>query len=403
MTTFVVVFLIQMRQSLFVCLISFNFLFAQNMKTTVDDNNVFAFKLFERLKGEHNLFYSPFSISSALAMTYAGARGETEKQMSHVLCFGGQEELHKSYEKIMQSIESDNGDGIKLNIANSLWAEKAYTFLASYTDLLKTRYHTHAGTFDFVDGPEKVRKKINAWVEQETNDKIKDILPSEAINAQVRLVLVNALYFRGEWANKFNVQATHKDAFYLTEKDTVHTEFMNNLGNFHYYEDEKYQVVELPYKGNKVSMMIFLPNGKNKLTRIDEDFKYSYYAGITDSLKIAKVRITIPKFKTTESFNLSKMLSDMGMPNAFHNADFSGMTGNKDLYVSLILHKAFLDINEKGTEAAASAAVVMTETAERPMAFKDFKADRPFILVIKDNVTGTILFIGEIKNPTKTE
>ncbi|MGP8214694.1 MAG: serpin family protein [Bacteroidia bacterium] len=375
---------------------------AQSITTTVNGNNEFAFKLFAEINnGSHNLFYSPFSISSALAMTYAGAREETEMQMSKVLCFGKQQDsLNTNFEKIINGIESDTASGLRLNIANSLWVQKKYQFLDSYFDIVKTNYLSELNNVDFATETEKTRNEINGWVEQKTNYKIKDLLPEKSISSNTELVLVNALYFKGEWTYKFSEKATRKDIFHLNENDTVSADFMNIMEYYNYYQDEKFQVVELPYKGNKVSMIVFLPVKKDNMKSADKEFDYKYYTSAIKSLKPEKVRLSLPKFNTTESFDLGDTLKKMGMPMAFSPlADFSGMTGKKGLFISKILHKSFIDVNEEGTEAAAATAVVMKMTATRPSPFKVFKADHPFMFILRDNTTGGILFMGEIINP----
>ncbi|MGP8215436.1 MAG: serpin family protein [Bacteroidia bacterium] len=387
----------------------FNTINAQTIEITVDSNNVFAFKLFNVLKSDHNLIFSPFSISSALAMTYAGARGETEKQMSHVLCFGMQQEpLHNNFESIIKTIEMDNGDSIRLNIANSLWAQNSYHFLDSYFTLVKTNYHNELNYVDFINEPEKARLDINSWVEQKTNDKIKDLLPEGSIDGMVRLVLVNALYFHGAWKWAFNPISTRKDIFYLNRTDTVLTDFMENMeerqhyvAEYNYYEDNKFQVVEIPYNNDKLAMLIFLPNEIGDINEMENNFTLGYYTRVLRHMKADLVNLSIPKFKTTMDFNLANTLSKMGMPIAFADtANFSGMTGNKDLYISEVFHKAFINVTEQGTEAAAATAIVMSaQSASIPPPTKTFKADHPFIFILFDYDTGTILFMGELKNP----
>jgi serpin B len=379
---------------------------AQSIEQTVDSNNVFAFKLFNQLKGDHNLIYSPFSISSALAMTYAGAHTETEKQMSNVLCFGmGQEKLHKNFEKVMKDIEADNADSLRLKVANSLWAQKSYHFLAPYFELVKTKYHSELAYLDFTE-PEKARDTINGCLERKTNDRIKDIIPEGMLNGETKLVLVNALYFKGQWMNPFIKAFTRKNVFTTAKGDTVSTLFMNNgKDDFFYFEDEQYQVLELPYKGNKVSMLIFLPREKKDFKNMDKGFDYTYYKRIIPMLKKEVVDISLPKFKTTYKFSLNNMLAKMGMPLAFEqgHADFSGMTGNKDLFISNVLHEAFIEVTEAGTEAAAATAVVGRLTSAGFRNPLIFNADHPFMFVISDNTSGSILFMGQVVNPKQEE
>ncbi len=380
-------------------IVFFNLVGAQGIKSAVDSNNVFAFKLYANLKGNHNLFYSPFSISSALAMTYAGAKGETEKQMSKTLHFNPKHDsLNSHFEKIITTITADTANGIQLSIANSLWAQNKFHFLNTYTDLIKQFYLSQVNNVDFADV--KTRDEINGWVEKKTNNKITDLLPKGSINGNTKLVLVNALYFHGEWAAKFKTAFTTKDFFYRSSKDSVSADFMHMTEYNNYYEDSKFNVVEIPYKNNKASMLVFLPVNSSKMRTMQKDFTFKYYTQVINSLKNEKVSLSLPKFKVTMNFDLSDTLKKMGMPLAFiAQADFSGMDGSKDLFISKVLHKAYIAITEDGTEAAAATAVIKTIGMAPPTPMKHFKADHPFMFIIKDNATGSILFMGQINNP----
>lgn len=270
--------------------------------------------------------------------------------------------------------------------------------------LVKSNYQAETKNVNFVDDSErqKTLREINVWVEKKTNDKIKDLLTQSDLTSLTRLVLVNAIYFYGDWENPFQKSETVPNDFLISEKNKVKVPFMNETGRYNYYEDSKIKAIEMPYKGNKASMVIFLPNAYDGIIDFEKIFDFNYYQDIISTVQSNQVRLSFPKFQTTFKINLGNTLSQMGMPLAFSPgaADFSGMTGNKDLCISEVIHQAFIDMTEKGTEAAASTAVIMKYTSVMPSTdIKIFNADHPFVFVIKDNQSGSILFMGKIMNP----
>jgi len=368
-----------------------------------EGNNKFAFKLFGEMKTEpgKNLVCSPFSISAALAMTYAGARNETAVQMSRTMNFARDEAFHPGFKQLLDRLDAVADGKIKLNIANGLWAQKDYKFLDPYFRLVKSDYGSELKNVDFTNDAEreKTRKEINGWVERETNDRIKDLIGQGDLKSQTRLVLVNAIYFYGDWAEPFKKESTASKDFFLETGTPVNVPFMNNRGRYRYYEDAKIKAIEIPYRDNSASLVIFLPDVPDGLAAFD----YEYYAWIIASLQPGEVRLSLPKFQSTSKIYLGSTLSQMGMPLAFSAAaDFSGMTGNHDLCISEVIHQAFIDVDEKGTEAAAATAVIMKMTSAAPSPdLKVFNADHPFVYCIKDNVTGSILFMGRVMKPGK--
>ncbi|MCX6286166.1 MAG: serpin family protein [Bacteroidetes bacterium] len=379
---------------------------AQNIQGIVEGNNKFAFKLFNELKNSNsqNLFYSPFSISTALAMTYAGARGETALQMSRTLDFPSGGKFHSDYKYLMEKLKQGSGGSITLDIANGLWAQKDFKFLDSYFELVTSNYSSKLNNVDFKDEMERetTRKSINTWVEQITRDKIKNLISPADLDSQTRLVLVNAIYFYGDWANAFEKQETRPRDFFLSGQVPVNVPFMNERGRYNYFEDTEIQAIEIPYKDNTASMVIFLPNKKEGMDEFEKSFGYKYYADVITAFQSTDVSLSLPKFKTTYKILLAGTLAKMGMPLAFSkdDADFSGMTGNDTLYISEVIHQAFINVDEKGTEAAAATAVIMEAKIANPFPqMKFFNADHPFIFLIKDNSTGSILFMGKIMNP----
>jgi len=391
--------------SILACLIPI-MLNASNPQGVVEGNNMFAFKLFHQVQGgtTGNQFYSPFSISTALAMVYAGARNETALQMSQTLNFDPSEKFHSEYKHLLSELHEGANGKIKLNIANGLWAQKDFKFLNSYFDIVKSNYNSELKNVDFKDNTEReaTRNDINAWVERNTNNKIRNILSQGDLNAMTRLVLVNAIYFYGDWATPFKKELTKTKDFTLIDGTKATVPFMNLGDRYNYYEDSKIQALEIPYQDNKASMVILLPNTTDGIAELGKSLDYKYYQEIIESLQITDVSLSLPKFKMDFKFELGGTLSQMGMPLAFSpdGADFSGMTGSRDLYISKVIHQAFIKIDEVGTEAAAATAVVMSMgMSQHHVEPKIFNADHPFVFLIKDNSTGSILFIGAIMKP----
>jgi serpin B len=373
----------------------------------VEGNSVFAFNLYRLLSEEEgNLFYSPYSISAALAMTYAGARGNTEKQMADTLQFYlSQNQLHPAFNSLDQELASrgegakgKDGEGFRLNIVNAIWGQKDYAFLVSFLDTLAENYGAGLRIVDFINETEPSRITINDWVSDETEGRIKDLIPQGAISQMTRLVLTNAIYFNAAWQYPFEEDATSPGIFYLLNGEELTVSMMEQQESFSYVEGDNYQVVELPYDGRELSMVIILPDS-GQFETFEEAMEYEQVKGIIESLEGQEVKLTMPKFEFDASFSLKKTLTDMGMPVAFsEEADFSGMTGKKDLFISDVIHKAFVSVDEAGTEAAAATAVIMELTAmpETPV---EVTLNRPFIFLIRDIDTGAILFVGRVMNP----
>nr|AGF93411.1 serpin 1 precursor [uncultured organism] len=366
----------------------------------VNGNNQFVFDLYRKISGEEgNLFYSPYSISLALAMTYAGARGETEKQISDVLNFDlAQNDLHTAFNALDQNLGSkEKPENFKLNIANAFWGQENYHFEENYLDTLALNYGAGLGLLNFEKDTEKSRRIINEWVENKTENKIEDLLPKGAIKPSTRAVLTNAIYFLAKWQNPFPESNTKDGDFTLLNGEEIQVPLMFQTSNFRYVEGESYKAVELPYNVQDMSMMVILPE-KGHFSGFEKTLSDQKLESIIKNMESREVDLTMPKFEFEKSLNLSKILIDMGMPVAFGGrANFSGMTGDRSLFIDEILHKAFVSVDEKGTEAAAATAVVMTETSVVPTV--EMSIDSPFIFLIRDNETDTILFFGRVLNP----
>lgn len=376
-----------------------------DLQTLVKGNNAFALDLYAQLKTqEGNLFLSPYSISTALAMTFAGARENTEKQMAQVLHFTlEQKRLHSAFSSSETQLKDYVEEGIKLDIANALWLQTGYNFLKDFLELTEKHYDAGLNHVDFAKDSEAARRKINIWVEQKTNDKIQKLIKPGMITSITRLVLTNAIYFKGEWTNQFEEELTQENPFYITPEATVDVPMMNQEDRFKYFESDELQVIEVPYKGDDLSMVILLPIKKDGLTELEDSVNTDRLQEWMNALAWRQVTVFFPKFTMTCEFKLGSVLADMDMPIAFtEEADFSGMTGEKDLFISRVVHKAFVDVSEEGTEAAAATGVLMEHlSVVEPTPPTVFRADHPFIFMIRDNHSGSILFIGRVVDPSK--
>jgi len=373
----------------------------------VEGNSAFAFELYQALKGEEgNLFYSPHSISVALAMTYAGARGETAQQMAATLQFLlEQERLHPAFNWLDVELASrgegaqgKDDEGFRLNIVNAIWGQKDYGFLPTFLDVLAENYGAGLRILDFMNETEKSRLTINDWVSDQTEERIKDLIPEGVITSLTRLVLTNAIYFNAAWEYPFNEDVTADGHFYLLDGGQVIVPMMKQTEAFGYTDGEGYQAVELLYDGGELSMVILLPAPGN-FEAFEEGLQAQQVCDIISGLQFTGVALTMPKFEFDSEFSLTDTLAGMGMPIAFSGAaDFSGMTGSPDLFISEVLHKAFVSVDEAGTEAAAATAVIVGETAI-PGQPVEVTIDHPFIFLIRDIETGAILFVGHVMNP----
>ena len=389
---------------LFLLILSFSLSMDNNTAIISASNNAFGIDLYKKLITEErgNIFISPYSISSALAMTYAGARGNTEKQMAKVLYFNlPQEDIHKAFSSLNAYFNSPN-KSYQLAIANALWGQANYPFQKEFINLLNKYYEAGFNEVDFVndENREKARLTINKWVEDKTNNKIKELIHPEDISALTRLILVNAIYFKGKWQNQFDPKETRDMPFNLENKKKINVPMMHQEGKFNYTEDEKVQVLELPYSEKELSMVIFLPKEGISLSDFEKELSIERVNKLLSNLSQEKVDVYIPKFKMEKRYILNKILIDLGMSDAFDMmlADFSGMTESKDLYISKVIHQSFVEVNEEGTEAAAATAVIMSGKSIAPMII-EFKADRPFLFIIRDIKTNTILFMGRFVEP----
>jgi serpin B len=368
----------------------------------------FAFTLYQQLIAEPdaaNLFYSPFSVSQALAMTWAGAKGDTASQMADALHFTlAPEKLHPAMNALDLALASrgqgalaKDGQPFRLAVANALWGQEGKSFVESFLDTLALNYGAGMHVVDFIGATEPARVTINSWVEEKTEGRIKDLIPEGGVTQDTRLVLTNAIYFNAAWASQFDKEATADATFHRLDGTEVSVPTMHETEELPYVDGDGYVAVELAYDGADTAMTVIVPD-LGTLATFDASLTGAVYESIVASLKTTNVALAVPKFGFTASFSLGKALKALGMTDAFDAADFSGMDGTTELRIADVIHKAFVAVDEEGTEAAAATAVIMENTSmpQEPVALK---VDRPFLFVIRDVPTGTVLFVGRVVEP----
>jgi serpin B len=372
----------------------------------VKANTAFATALYRKEKDKAgNLFFSPYSVSTALAMTSAGARGQTAAEMARVLHFDSLSPaaLAKAFGGLARDLKKSQTENLAdLALANSVWCQQDVTLKPEFSSLVKDVYGAEAKSVDFLRASEDARRKINDWVARETRDKIKDLLQPRQISPQTLLVLANAIYFKSQWASRFQAAATHPAPFFTAPGRQVETPMMSQSLKLRSGEFDQFSLFALPYTSNALSMIILLPREVDGLPRLEQQLtSHNLIQWLTDLDRQPELKATVflPKFKLDCRLELTRDLAAMGMPTAFGaGADFSGMSTNQGVSISDVVHQAFVEVNEEGTEAAAAIAVVMKRTAlERPPTI--FRADHPFLFLIRENRTGSILFLGRLTEP----
>ena len=374
----------------------------EGVSTVVSANNQFALDLYSQFKEEfkdENIFFSPYSISVALTMTYEGARGQTAEEMQSVLHIPENASLRRpNFAKIINEINKENKK-YRLHTANALWPRIDFQLLEEYQNTIERYYGGKVTRLDYARDPEGSRQTINSWVEDKTEDKIKDLIPPGILNPDTVLVLTNAIYFKGTWVLQFDPKDTIDEDFTTSAGQIVKVPMMRLTGKdaeFNYAETDEIQILEMPYEGEDLSMLIILPK-ENNLEDIEESLTPEKLSEWKNMLKKQRVDIYIPKFKLETKYSMKDTLTKMGMPTAFTPAaDFSGINGQGGIWIDKVIHQAFVEVNEEGTEAAASTAANMI-TAAQPV----FRADHPFIFIIQQKDTGNILFLGRFTDPTK--
>jgi len=364
----------------------------------VSANNQFAMNFYTQVaKNDGNIFFSPFSISTAFAIAYEGAKDTTAEQIQRVFDFPSNYEKRTS--QFQNTIDELNPKDApyQLSVANALWLEDVFQPQPEFVDTSANYYDSEVNTVDFVS--DEGVDKINSWASEKTNKKIKDILQKGSTDSSTRLYITNAIYFKGNWVKQFNATLTQDEPFWVTPSESIQAPMMSQRSiMMNYTETENLQVLKMPYDGNRLSMIVLLPKEKDGLSGIERSLdKLDTW---NSQLAPAKIHLYIPKFKMETEYQLNGMLSEMGMPSAFseYDADFGGIAPN--LFISAAKHKAYVDVNEEGTEAAAVTAIGISTTSVGPPT-PLFRADHPFAFLIQDDHTGNILFMGRVMDPTK--
>ncbi|XP_010959569.2 serpin B4 [Camelus bactrianus] len=381
----------------------------------------FAVDLYQQIRqrstGE-NIFYSPLSIMSAFGMLYLGSRGNTAAQLQKALHFKEVAENptagatadpvenpeNHHFQKLLTELNKPT-DAYELNVANRLYGRKEFPFLQEYMDNVKKLYLASVESADFANAPEESRKMINSWVERQTNEKIKNLFPKDSIDSSTVLVLVNAIYFKGQWHQKFKEENTVEEKFWLSKDRSKSVQMMKETNDFNFtsLEDMQVKILEIPYKGAELSMMLLLPNEVDGLQKLEDKLTAEKLLEWTSSQNMWKsqVDLHLPRFKVEETYDLKAILEALGVVDAFssQDADLSGMTRKHRLAVSKAVHKSFVEVNEEGTEAAAATGITVVATSASIPHFERFHCDHPFLFFIRHNKTNTILFLGRLTSP----
>jgi len=375
------------------------------LAAVVQASNRFALDFYRDLSAHEpgqNVFVSPYSISTALAMTYEGSRKETRSQMASVLHIDLTDAKRRAgYSALLAGTNPGEGKTYKLEVANALWGQKDFHFEPAFTSVLKDSYGGGFHLVDFIESSEATRQTMNAWVEQKTAGKIRDLIHPSDLTPITRLVLTNAIYFKSAWASPFKKQSTQTADFHVTASKTVPVPMMAQSERFRFVRQPGVAAIELPYAGNDLSMVVILPD--SDIDAFSASLSLESLLKLRNAMQAQQVDLSLPRFKFETRSYLEQVLSRMGMPAAFSKkqADFSGMTGKQNLFISHVIHQAMIDVDEEGTEAAAATAVIMSFKAMHVVKRESFRADRPFLFLIVHNPTGSILFMGRVTDPSK--
>jgi serpin B len=379
-----------------------------------EDHNAFSLRFYgQLLQRPGNLFFSPFSIRTALGMTYAGARGETAEEMSRALRFPSPDEtMHLAFSEIIRRLNAPDGGKSELAVANALWGQEGARIQQEFLDIVTRQYCGDMKVVNFRQDPEAAGVKINKWVKDKTKKKIRELIPAGSLTTDTRLVLVNAIYFKGLWVLQFQKRATRDEPFYLETGEKVQAPLMYQKEEVRYLKADTFQAVDLAYQGGNLSMLVLLPDKKDGLGDLETKFSAQILYECVAKMCGREVKLFLPRFRMTwGGVELGTYLKALGMLLAFTpRADFSGITGYEpphedSLYISDVFHKAFVEVNEEGTEATAATAVPMVLSMplrpRKPPPVPIFRADHPFLFAIRDRKSGAILFLGRVVDPTQ--
>jgi serine protease inhibitor len=373
----------------------------EDIKSTVSGSNSFAFDLYQKINQDDskNIFFSPYSVFLALSIVHEGAEGETAEEMKRVLYLPERDFLRSSI-KTISSIVNRKGREYSLSTGNAIWTQKDYEFLEEYINIIEENYSAKATNLDFARKTELSRLTINDYIERETQGKIKDIISEGFLNPLTKMVITSAIYFKGDWKFQFEKEETREMEFYVKPEEKIKTEMMfakTEDVRFNYLETEELEIIELPYKGESVSMLILLP--KNDIKEIEKDLNFEKLESYKREMKETSIdAIYFPKFEFDTKYFMRDLLMSMGMSNAFIYgfADFSNIDGTKNLFIDNVIHQAYIGVDEKGSEAAGATAVILLDSVSEE---KIFMANRPFLFIIEEKETGVVLFLGKLCNP----
>jgi serpin B len=376
-----------------------------DVPTFCDSANRFALALYPQTGPEdQNLIFSPYSIDTALLMTYAGARGNTATEIAAALQLPAQAgDPHAAAGELIAKFQTAPGDnGAIIRVADALWGQNGVSWSDDFLNLLQKTYLAKLANLDFAQS-DAARKTINDWIADQTNDKIKDLIPSGLLNALTKMVLTNAIYFKADWDSPFEKDSTHNADFHLDRKSgIIQTPTMHRAGRVSFFQDPQLAAIQMTYKSSDLAMLILLPNRNDGLPGLERNLDITQLSQVITGLTFQPVAISLPQFKITASFDASAALKSLGIKAAFTDkADFSGMDGKHDLYLSAVVHQAYVAVDENGTEAAAATAMVFRATAIQMPPPVTFNADHPFLFLIRDTKTGMILFMGRVQNPAE--
>jgi serpin B len=374
-----------------------------DISAVVQGSTAFALDLYSHLRDQPgNLFFSPYSVDTALAMVYAGARGQTATEIGQTLHLPplAPDQVHAALGELVQRYQADKSDkGYELHVANALWAGTGTNLLPDYLRIVQGNYAARLSVLDFSDSKGSANT-INDWVAGKTNGKIQNLIPASALGALTRLVLTNAIYFKGDWETPFDAKDTAEQPWHGPgPNDAAAAKMMQRVTEFGFYQDDALSALQMPYAGGDLAMLVLLPKRNDGIGDLEKSLAFAQLSKIVSQVRLRDVIVSFPKFKVESSFDLNPALAAMGMSTAFSTAaDFSGMDGAHDLLISDVVHKAYVDVDEQGTEAAAATGIVMSAMA-MPGARPVFNADHPFLFFIRNVRDQTILFAGRIEKP----
>ncbi len=382
----------------------------ENIHAQAQGNNTFAFELYNRLgKTKGNLFFSPYSISAAMVLPYAGSAGATRSQIQTVMHYLAQDtNLYNAFSGLNSFLTTSQFIGpneSRLYLANSIWIQRDLKILPAFYQIASEYFKASLKQADFMRNPDSARLNINGWVQERTEGRIMDLLKSNDVDTSTRLVVVSSIFMKAVWLFPFDPSLTESATFFISPNASVSIPMMTRTSFFSLLQGNRYTLLEMPYRIDKegaaqLSLLVFLPNENFELPQIESTILSSSLEGLMKNLERKQVIVSLPRFKLSQEFNLNQILQQMGLTLPFSSsADFSGITGNTELAINDVIHKAYLSIDEKGTEAVAATAVTIGLKAVQEETPIVFKADHPFLFMIIEKTTNSVLFIGRYVNP----